>query len=148
MGASLSLPILNRTQTNINRQTAIIQEDQLTINKDNTALAIEGNVNSAVLNLMNQIANIEISKISETAAKESLELTQVSYANGAVAIVQLLDAQNNYLVAQQAKITAVYNYLLNLIQLERFISYYFLLHTAEENQTFIEGFTTYLQNRN
>ena len=148
VGASLSLPILNRTQTNINRQTAIIQEDQLTINKDNTALAIEGNINSAVLNLMNQIANIEISKISETAAKESLELTQVSYANGAVAIVQLLDAQNNYLVAQQAKITAVYNYLLNLIQLERFISYYFLLHTAEENQTFIEGFTTYLQNRN
>ena len=147
VGASLSLPIFNRTQTNINRQTAIIQEDQLTINKDNTALAIEGNINSAVLNLMNQIANIEISKISESAAKESLELTQVSYANGAVAIVQLLDAQNNYLVAQQAKITAVYNYLLNLIQLERFISYYFLMHTAEENQAFIEGFTTYLQNR-
>jgi outer membrane protein TolC len=147
VGASLSIPVFNRTQTNINRQIATIQQDQLTINKDNVELSIEANVNAAVLDLINQIANIEISKISETAAKESLELTQVSYSNGAVNIVQLLDAQNNYLSAQQANITAVYNYLLSSIQLERFISYYFLMHTAEENQAFIQAFNEYLQNR-
>ena len=147
VSASLSIPVFNKTQTNINRQIATIQQDQLTINKDNIALSIEANVNSAVLDLINQIANIEISKISETAAKESLELTQVSYSNGAVNIVQLLDAQNNYLSAQQANITAVYNYLLSSIQLERFISYYFLMHTTEENQAFIQAFNEYLQNR-
>ena len=76
-----------------------------------------------------------------------MELTQVSYSNGAVNIVQLLDAQNNYLSSQQANITAVYNYLLSSIQLERFISYYFLLHTSEENQTFMQAFNEYLQNR-
>jgi outer membrane protein TolC len=147
VGASLSLPIFNRTQTNINKQIATIQQDQLYINKDNIELNIETNVNTAVLELINQIANIEISKISETTAQESLELTRVSYSNGAVNIVQLLDAQNNYLTAQQAKVTAVYNYLLSSIQLERFISYYFLLHTAEENQAFIEAFQEFLQNR-
>jgi outer membrane protein TolC len=147
VGASLSIPLFNRTQTNINRQIATIQQDQLTINKDNVALAIETNVNSAILDLINQIANIEISKISEETAKESLELTRVSYSSGAVNIVQLLDAQNNFLVSQQARITAVYNYLSSSIQLERFISYYFLLHTTEENQAFIAAFNDYLQNR-
>ena len=147
IGASLSVPVFNRTQTNINKQIATIQQDQLIIDKDNVELSIETNVNTAVLDLINQIANIEISKISETAAGESLELTQVSYSNGAVNIVQLLDAQNNYLSSQQANITAVYNYLLSSIQLERFISYYFLLHTSEENQVFIQAFKEYLQNR-
>jgi outer membrane protein len=148
VGASLSIPVFNRTQTNINRQIATIQEDQLNINKDNVELVIEANVNSAVLDLINQIANIEISKVSERAAKESLELTQVSYSNGAVNIVQLLDAQNNYLSSQQAQITAVYNYLLSSIQLERYMSYYFLLHTPQENIAFLQAFNEYLQNRN
>lgn len=148
IGVNLSIPVFNRTQTNINKQIATIQQDQLTINKENVVLSIDANVNSAVLDLINQIANIEISKLSEEAAKESLELTQVSYSNGAVNIVQLLDAQNNYLSAQQAQITAVYNYLLSSIQLERYMSYYFLLHTPEDNQEFIEAFKEYLQNRN
>lgn len=147
VGASLSLPVFNRTQTNINKQIATIQQDQLIINKDNVELDIETKVNTAVLDLVNQIANIEISKISETTAGESLELTQVSYSNGAVNIVQLLDAQNNYLSSQQANITAVYSYLLSSLQLERYISYYFLLHTAEENQVFMQAFNEYLQNR-
>lgn len=148
VGVNLSIPVFNRTQTNINKQIAIIQQDQLTINKDNIELNIENNINTAILDLINEIANIEISKVSEAAAKESLELTQVSYSNGAVNIVQLLDAQNNYLSAQLSQITAVYSYLLSSIQLERYISYYFLLHSPEENQAFIQSFYDYFQNRN
>lgn len=148
VGVNLSIPVFNRTQTNINKQIAIIQQDQLTINKDNIELNIENNINTAILDLINEIANIEISKVSEEAAKESLELTQVSYSNGAVNIVQLLDAQNNYLSAQLSQITAIYSYLLSSIQLERYISYYFLLHSPEENQAFIQSFYDYFQNRN
>ena len=148
VGASLSLPIFNRTRTNINKQTALIQKDQLRINKESLEQNIEVNVNTAVLQLINQIANIEISKVSEAAAKESLELTQVAYSNGAVNIAQLLDAQNNYLSAQQAQLTAVYNYLLNSIQLERYIGYYFLLRSPAENDAFIQAFYNFLQTRN
>jgi outer membrane protein TolC len=147
VGASLSVPVFNRTQTNINKQISTIQQDQLNINKDNIELSIEANINTAVLDLINQIANIEISKISEKTAEESLELTQVSYSNGAVNIIQLLDAQNNYLYTQQANITAVYYYLLSFLQLERYIGFYFLMHTSEENQAFIQAFKEYLQNR-
>ncbi len=148
VGLNLSIPLFNKTQTNINRQVAMIQQDQLTINRENTEQNIVTNINTAVLDLINKIANIEISKVSEAAAKESLELSQVSYSNGAVPIVQLLDAQNNYLSAQLSQVTAVYNYLSSSIQLERYIGYFFLLHSPEENRAFIQGFYDYLQNRN
>ena len=145
---NVSIPILNSNQTNINRQTATIQKDQLRINKENTELALAANIRNSVLNIVNQISNIELSKVSEETAKEALDLTQVSYSNGAVNIVQLIDAQNNYLSARVARVNAVYNYLINALQMERFLGYYFLLNDDAENSQFNQRFLEYLNTRN
>ncbi|WP_103072188.1 TolC family protein [Aquimarina sediminis] len=148
VGLNLSLPIFQKNQRNINRQTAKIQEDQLMIQKDNVELNIEKNVNDLLLDIINQIANIEISKVSEEAAKESLDLTQNAYAQGAVPLIQLIDAQTNYLQTQLASATASYNYLLTSIQLERAIGYFFLVNTEESNQEFIRRANEYILSEN
>ncbi|UJH68383.1 TolC family protein [Allomuricauda sp. SCSIO 65647] len=145
-GASISIPIINQNLNNINRQTALIQKDQLEINKDNLELGIAVNVRNGVLNLVNQMSNIQLSKISEETAAEALELTRASYSEGAVNIVQLLDAQNNFLDAQLARANAVYNFLINALQLERFLGYYFLLNAEADNNAFKQRFFEYLNN--
>ncbi|WP_425237255.1 TolC family protein [Ulvibacterium sp.] len=144
VGVNISLPIFNQFRNNINKQTAKIQQDQLEINIQNTELAIESNVSVGVLNLFNQISNIRLSEVSVNAAKDALELVQTSYSEGAVSIIQLIDAQNNYLQAQLAQASATYNFLLNAIQLERFMGYNFLLHTEEENNAFRQRFAEFL----
>ena len=148
VGVNVSIPIFNRNQTNINKQIAVIQKDQLEINRDNTELSISANIRNSVFNLVNQISNIELSKVSEETAKESLELTQTSYSNGAVNVVQLLDAQNNYLSAQLSRTNAIYNYLINALHLERFLGYYFLLNSEDENAKFRQRFLEFLNNKN
>lgn len=148
VGLSLSIPLIDQNRKNINRQIALIQKDQLDINKSNTQLTIETNVSNAVLAIINEISNIELSTVSETAAEEALDLTQASYSNGAVTVVQLIDAQNNYLNASLARFNAVYNYLLSSLRLERFLGYYFLMHTKVENDEFISRFTTFLEQNN
>ncbi len=148
VGVSLSIPIVDQNRKNINRQIAIIQKDQLDINKSNSQLAIETNVYNAVLAITNEVSNIELSTVSEVAAKEGLELTQASYSNGAVTVVQLIDAQNNYLNASLSRFNAVYNYLLASLRLERFIGYYFLMHTQTDNDAFIQNFNTFLEENN
>lgn len=145
---NISLPIFNQNTNKINKQTAIIQQEQLAINKENSELAISTNVRKGVLNLINQISNIELSKTSEKSAKEVLELTQTAYSTGAVNIVQLIDAQNNYLNAQQAKANATYNYLITNLQLERYIGYYFLLNTKQKNNEFNQRFLNFLNKNN
>ncbi|WP_350286134.1 TolC family protein [uncultured Croceitalea sp.] len=147
-GLNLSLPIFNQNQRNINKQTAKIQEDQLNIQKGNIDLNIEANVNLLVLDLTNEIANIQISKIAEEAAKESLNLTQIAYSEGAVPLIQLIDAQTNYLQSQLASATANYNYLLASMQLERAIGYFFLMNTEESNQDFIQRARAFILSRN
>ena len=148
VGVNISIPLIDQNSKNINRQTAIIQQDQLNINKENIKLNIEKNINDAVLEMVNQISNIELSKISEETAKESLDLTQTSYTNGAVTITQLIDAQRNYLQAQLSKANATYNYLIASIQLERYLGHNFLLKSDAENEAFIQRFNSFLLNRN
>ena len=148
VGLNLSLPIFNQNLRNINKQTAKIQEDQLNIQKSNVDLNIETNINALVLDLTNEIANIQISKIAEEAAKESLDLTQIAYSEGAVPLIQLIDAQTNYLQSQLASATANYNYLLASMQLERAIGYFFLLNSEDTNQAFIQRANEFILNRN
>ncbi|MBW1296053.1 TolC family protein, partial [Aquimarina litoralis] len=76
------------------------------------------------------------------------ELTQVSYTSGAVSVIQLIDAQNNYLNAQLASTNAAYNFLINSLQLERFLGYYFLMNSKEDNLAFTQRFLEFLNNRN
>ena len=148
VGVNLSIPIFNQNLNNINKQTAIIQKDQIEINRQNSELNIATNVRNSVLNLVNQISNIELSRVSEETAKESLELTQASYQEGAVNFIQLIDAQNNYLNAQLARANATYNFLINATQLERNIGYYFLLHTQAQNDDFSQRFRQFMLNKN
>ncbi|OUR94556.1 hypothetical protein A9Q87_02670 [Flavobacteriales bacterium 34_180_T64] len=148
VGLNLSIPIFERNQQNINRQIATIQQDQLTINRENIELNIERNINGAVLGIINEITNIELSRISEEAAKESLDLVQTSYSSGAVSITQLIDAQRNYLQAQLSRSNATYNYLLSSMILERYLGRFFLLSTAAENQAFIQRYNDFLLTKN
>ncbi|NQY04993.1 MAG: TolC family protein [Flavobacteriaceae bacterium] len=144
VGVNVSIPVFNRNLNNINKQTAILQKEQIALNRDNSTLNIDANVRNGVLNLINQIANIELSKLSESTAKDALDLIQESYKQGAVNFIQLIDAQNNYLNAQIASVTAVYNFLIASVQLERSIGYYFILNSKSDNDNFNQRFQEYL----
>ena len=85
--------------------------------------------------------------MSARAAKESLDLIQNAYENGAVTITQLIDAQRTYFSAEQAKSNAYYGYLIYTLQLERAMGYFFLLHTDEENEQFIQDFIQFYTNK-
>ena len=146
VGLNISLPLFQQNLRNIARQTSKIQDEQLYIQKDNTELNIEKNINDIVLDLINEVTNIEISAINEGFSKESLELSQNEYKNGAIPVIQLIDAQNNYLKAQLDNATAKYNYFLVSMQLQRAFGYFFLMNTETSNQKFIQRANQYISN--
>ena len=86
--------------------------------------------------------------VSAESAKEGLALTQTSYTEGAVNIAQLIDAQRNYLQAQLDQSSAIYNYLIATLNMEREIGYFFLLHSPEENKAFFERYNQFLLENN
>lgn len=148
VGLNVALPLFQQNQRNIDKQTALIQQDQLELFELDTRQAIEKNINDIIADLMTRIVNIDISRIAEKAAKEALFLTQSSYAEGESLLIELVDAQNTYLEAQLSSSTANYNYLLVAITLERAIGYYFLLNTDDDNVAFMQRAMQFILEQN
>ena len=60
-------------------------------------------------------SGIDLSEQAAAAAGKSLELVSDAYARGAVSILDLLDAQNAALNAEQLLANAIYDFLIDLI---------------------------------
>lgn len=145
LGINASVPLFDSNQRRIARRTALIQQDQLRLEQQRTALALERAVRDIVLDLTNEIANIHLSAISEAAAEEGLGLAQSAYASGAINVVQLLDAQTNLLSAQIAGASARYNFLATSIGLQRLVGHFSLLSSEELNDAYMQRFRSYLE---
>ena len=59
----------------------------------------------------------------------------------------LLDAQNTHLQAEQSAANAVYNFLLELMELERSIGRFTFFATKEQRQGWLNTLTTYIENK-
>jgi outer membrane protein TolC len=143
VAVNVSIPIFDQNKKNIDRTRAVIQKDQLETNQNDLENVIAQNISDALLEIVNQAVNIKLSRISEETASESLSLTQTSYTEGAVTITQLIDAQRNHLSAQLDLASAEYSFFSACNNLEREISYYFVLHDTDENESFFQRFYTY-----
>lgn len=147
LGVSASIPLFDSNQRRIARQTNLIQQDQLRVDRRSTEIAIERAVRDIVLDLTGGIAGIQLSLSSEEAAGESLELAQSAYASGANTVVELLDAQTNYLGAQLARASATYSFLATAVGLQRLVGHFTMLSSPELNDAYMRRFQTFLQTR-
>ena len=147
LGLSASIPLFDSNQRRIARQTDLIQQTQLRLDRRSTEVAIERAVRDIVLDLTGGIARIQLSLSSEEAAGESLELAQAAYASGANTVVELLDAQTNHLGAQLARASATYSFLATSVGLQRLVGHFSMLSSPELNDAYMQRFQTFLQTR-
>lgn len=84
--------------------------------------------------------NMELTAIAADRAKKNLEVVSDKYARGALGILDLLDAQNQSRVQEQAAVIAVYTYLGDLIDLQRAVAWFEIDKTPDEKRAFIDRF--------
>lgn len=88
---------------------------------------------------------IPLATHSKQAAHKNYTFTEDAYAKGVVTILDLLDAQNTYLVSEQNLATAQFNFALDLFRLMRSVGRFdFFLSDSEKEQWF-EDLQSYLK---
>ena len=92
---------------------------QLRSERESLAERIEQRVRTALHAAGASFASIKLARDAETAARGNLELVTAAYREGTLSIIDLVDAQNAALVAEQAAANAVYDYLLDLMNVQR-----------------------------
>ncbi|OHX64548.1 hypothetical protein NH26_23535 [Flammeovirga pacifica] len=146
VGLNVSIPIFQQNTRNINKQKSKIQMDQLSVQKQDYEQNIEKFIHEGIIGLINEITNIEISRANMSIADKNLTLSQSEYTNGIIPVVQLIDAQNNYLEAKMSFSTAQYNYFIVSMQIQRAMGYFFLMNSKENNQDFLSRAEQYIRN--
>ena len=115
---NLSIPIF----TGFTRQRQVAQAQQVAEDAVHSQRAEELRLRTAVTqaydNLVAAYQVVGLEERNQQVAEEQLQLQQRRYALGAAALLELMDAQTSVTTADQAYLTAVYDFHWNLIRLE------------------------------
>jgi outer membrane protein TolC len=120
---------------------------QLQVERDAVANRVEQRIRSALLLAAPSFYSIELSEAAAQAALKSLDLVTDSYVTGAVSITELLDAQAAALRASEGASNAVYDFLIDLMEVERSVSSFAFFQTREEREAFYQGVRDYMTER-
>ncbi len=87
---------------------------------------------------------IRFAREAAEAATKALDIVRDKYAEGIVDVTDLIASQNQKLTADQLATAAVYEFLLDLVELQRAISWFEDDHTAEAQERFFQEITAAL----
>jgi outer membrane protein TolC len=118
---------------------------QLQLERQSVAERIDQSMRTTMLKAFASHSGIRQARLAAEAASKSLEVVENAYSRGVIAILNLLDAQNTALVADLAAANAVYDFLIDLMAVERASGDYYFFETAEEREIFFQRLEDYFQ---
>jgi outer membrane protein len=146
VGLVLSYPLFSGGGKFATRGRTRIELERLEVDRASAGEAVEQRVRSALHRAGASYAGIEQARRAADAARKNLELVTDAYSRGTVSILELLDAQNAYLVADEAAENAVYEFLIDYIEVERAVGRFYSFAPAEEREDFLSRGIRYLDN--
>ena len=119
VGISIGLPLFTSGQRKADRVQAELRIEQIETFYDSVAQKIEQRIRTGLELTRASYAGIQLSEQAAEAAGKNLELVSESYARGAVSIITLLDAQNASLNTNEVAADALYDFLIDLMEVQR-----------------------------
>ncbi len=127
---------LNRNQEELAR---------LKIDRQATAERVGQDMLRALNRTRSSYPGISLSREAADSANRNLTLITDSYVQGIKSIIDLLDAQNQSLAADQAAANAVYNFLIDLMGVQRAMGSFILFQPENERDAWMQRAQQYLQ---
>ncbi|MDN5200731.1 TolC family protein [Fulvivirgaceae bacterium BMA10] len=143
LALSASLPLFTGGKRSAQHQKAIIELQQLEFQKSNLVSQLEQLIRSNMERVGASYANIQLSNDAEVAALRNFELVQDAYSEGNVSVIELIDAQNQAIQAQQNAANAGYEFLIDLLNVERSVGFFYSLSSAEARADFFNKLTDF-----
>jgi len=148
IGLNASLPIFTG-----NRRTASLQKAQIDLSRshlerDHFTRQFEQRIRNSLEETAASYTNIELNFAARDAARSNLDLVQDAYSQGLVPVIQLIDAQNATIQAEEAAANAIYEFVISLIRLERSIGNFYSLASDTERNTYFARLEQYMNERN
>ena len=134
VGVVASLPLYSGGAKNAELRRSREKLSGLRLERMSLTHKIEEKIRYAVHQVNASYPAIKLSWDAAEAANKNLELTTESYARGVVSIIALLDAQNVALSANQTAADSIYDFLVDLMNINRAVGEFDFFKTQEERE--------------
>jgi outer membrane protein TolC len=119
LGFAFSLPLFDGGARKAGEEQAQRELEALELRWESAVEALELRIRVATYRARSSFAGIDLSQRSADAAEANLELVADAYARGAVSVLDLLDAQAAALNAAQGATNAIYDFFIDLMEVQR-----------------------------
>ncbi|MCG8416535.1 MAG: TolC family protein [Proteobacteria bacterium] len=144
VGLSVSLPLFSGGATSAEIRKAEAELSQLRLQRRAVRDAVAQRIGSALHIVGSSYAGIHLSRQSAEAAAKNLEIVTEAYSQGALSIIDLIDAQNAALVSEQVAANAVYDFLIDWMDVQRAVGQFDVLMDKSARADFFRRANTYL----
>jgi outer membrane protein TolC len=147
VGLGVAFPILQGGQRNINKQQAklnIMQTEGQLADAENQ---FELRVRATLQEVSASGYSVQQFKVATKAATENFNIVQDAYSQGLANVTTLIDAQNAKIQTEIGAANAGYQFLLDVIELERSIGFYYNLATPQERSGFMDRMAQYMASK-
>ncbi len=140
----ISLPLFEGGARRARLSDSQLTFTQQVTQRDASTERIEQRIRATLHRIGASYPSIQLSKEAATAAKNNLELVTDSYVRGAVSILDVLDAQNAALIAEEATSNAVFDFLIDLMNLQRSLGRFDFFLDEEGVNSWLERLRIYI----
>jgi outer membrane protein TolC len=147
VGAQASLTLFDGSANYARIRRTFRELDQLYTQRAVTAQRLEQDVRAALHQAGFSFANIALTSDAALASSRNLELVTDLYQRGAADIIQLVDAQNQALLAALAAANALYDFLIDALRVQRASGSFALEGSSEERDDFIQRLDAFSEQR-
>jgi outer membrane protein TolC len=145
VGVRVALPLYEGGLRFADRKRAMEELARLRIERQATRERIALAIETAALRMQASGPSIRLSRDARETSLKNLDLVQESYSLGVVSVINLIDAQTAALVSSQVAANAVYNFLIDLMELERAANAFGFFRTPEEQDAWIDRLAKYFR---
>jgi outer membrane protein TolC len=138
LGVQLSLPLVSggARKAEVRRDTENLAA--LRLARESTREKIELRIRASLFQIAASSPAIDLSAQAADAAHRNLDLVRDSYEQGVVSILDLLDAQNAALISNQVAANSVYDFLIDLMEVQRAAVNFDFFLSAEDRAAWFE----------
>lgn len=143
-GITLSYPIFAGDSRRREIQRSDFQIDQLRDQESLIMQELELGLRISFETAGASFSAVNLSREASDAAGKNFEIIQDSYSQGLANITTLVDAQNVALQTSLEAENAVYQFMIDILNLERLVGYYYLVASPEERDDFYARLNQYI----
>jgi len=119
VGVNLSLPLFEGGARHARLTGSRLLFDQQRVQREAIGEKVEQRIRAMLHRIGASYPSIQLSKDAADSANKNLNIVTEAYSRGAISILDLLDAQNAALVAEESASNAIFDFLIDVMNLQR-----------------------------